>query len=380
MGAPVTFNLSLAPLPANFTGTPQQWATAVISRLTITPSLPWSSFQYGGAISTSDVGPILYLGVNGYEWKVWNAGSASYTDINVQGAGIVPATVPLSALATVDANAVIISSATGAIEVLDPPTTAGEVLTASGSPLAPGWAVLPPFPGLTYFAATLTTSQNFTTNSTLVTAQFNSVSDSNNITFNTGSYGAPINNNEVWFYSASFQIEALSAPANGPGATGAASLSGSGVGSIAVTNGGSGYNSGAPTVALIGGGGSGATATATVAGGVVTGFTVTAAGTGYTTAPLVVISAPSGTWAGTGLQVGAYFCVGGVVVRGSVYRTTAFSNRIGFVATAIVSNKTGSASLATVQIQPAEDTPSANWSLVNNGPNSTFSGHLLGVI
>ena len=56
------------------------------------------------------------------------------------------------------------------------------------------------------------------------------------------------------------------------------------VGTINVTNGGSGYTF-APAVTLTGGGGgSGATATATITNGVVTGITVTG-GSGYTTAP-----------------------------------------------------------------------------------------------
>jgi hypothetical protein len=63
---------------------------------------------------------------------------------------------------------------------------------------------------------------------------------------------------------------------------------------INVTNGGSGYDSGA-TVAFSGGGGSGATATATTnSDEEVNGIAVTAAGTGYTSAPTVTINAVSG--------------------------------------------------------------------------------------
>jgi hypothetical protein len=70
----------------------------------------------------------------------------------------------------------------------------------------------------------------------------------------------------------------------------------SGVLSLTVTSGGSGYTA-APTVTISGGGGSGATATATVASGVVTSLTVTAAGTGYTSSPTVTFTPVSG---GTG--------------------------------------------------------------------------------
>jgi hypothetical protein len=74
-------------------------------------------------------------------------------------------------------------------------------------------------------------------------------------------------------------------------ATATAALSGDGVGSITVTDGGEYYKSALPpTVTITGGGGNGATATATVsAAGIVTGITVTAAGTGYTSVPTVTI-------------------------------------------------------------------------------------------
>jgi FtsP/CotA-like multicopper oxidase with cupredoxin domain len=74
---------------------------------------------------------------------------------------------------------------------------------------------------------------------------------------------------------------------------------------IRVTNGGSGYAA-PPTVTISGGGGSGAAATATVAGGVVTGITltnavtrvfVTSGGTGYTAAPTVTLTGGGGTGA-----------------------------------------------------------------------------------
>ena len=74
-------------------------------------------------------------------------------------------------------------------------------------------------------------------------------------------------------------------------ATATATLSGDGVGSITVTDGGEHYKTALPpTVTITGGGGNGATATATVsAAGIVTGITVTAPGTGYTTVPTVTI-------------------------------------------------------------------------------------------
>jgi hypothetical protein len=88
-------------------------------------------------------------------------------------------------------------------------------------------------------------------------------------------------------------------------ATATATLSGSTIGSIAVSNGGSGYTV-APSVVISGGNGSGATATATISGGVVTGFNITAAGTGYTSAPTVTLTFPA--YASNGLQTAKVKC------------------------------------------------------------------------
>jgi len=62
-----------------------------------------------------------------------------------------------------------------------------------------------------------------------------------------------------------------------------------GVTSIAVTNGGSGYAA-APTVTISGGGGSGAKAVAVISGGVVTSVFVSNPGSGYTSTPSVTFS------------------------------------------------------------------------------------------
>ena len=65
-----------------------------------------------------------------------------------------------------------------------------------------------------------------------------------------------------------------------------ATLSGGGVASVAVSNGGGVYSS-APTVVFTGGGGSGAAGSAVMLGGAVVGVTMTAAGSGYASAPQV---------------------------------------------------------------------------------------------
>jgi hypothetical protein len=83
---------------------------------------------------------------------------------------------------------------------------------------------------------------------------------------------------------------------DGAGATLTVTRSGTTVGTIGVSAGGSGYGFhpfGIPPITITGGSGSGATATATVVNGVITAVTVTNAGTGYSTDP--TIAATSGT-------------------------------------------------------------------------------------
>ena len=63
-------------------------------------------------------------------------------------------------------------------------------------------------------------------------------------------------------------------------------ISNTGLRSISVTSGGTGYTQ-APKVYLSGGGGSGATATASVSGGAISSITLTDTGTGYSSAPTV---------------------------------------------------------------------------------------------
>ena len=74
-------------------------------------------------------------------------------------------------------------------------------------------------------------------------------------------------------------------------ATGIATLTGSFVTGVSITDGGGGYTN-TPLVRFIGGGGSGAGAYAVVSNGIVMSITITNAGYGYTNAPQVVIDPP----------------------------------------------------------------------------------------
>lgn len=141
MPAPVTFDITLAPLPLNFNGTPQQLATAIVQRLTISPAEPWSSFQIGGAIPISDVGPVLIDG----QWHVWDPDTAAYIDLQVDGAGILPGTIPSSALAGGGTpNSFFVYNGAGAPASFSYGAS-GKYLSMSGA--APAWVDLPASPG-----------------------------------------------------------------------------------------------------------------------------------------------------------------------------------------------------------------------------------------
>jgi len=89
-------------------------------------------------------------------------------------------------------------------------------------------------------------------------------------------------------------------------------VAGSGVGSVTILTGGSGYVS--PTATFSGGGGSGATASVTVTAGAITAITVTNSGVNYTSAPTLTITSATGpTTAATftvNLVAGAVSCTG----------------------------------------------------------------------
>ncbi len=254
MPAPVTFNLSLAPLPANANQmTPQQWAQAVVDRLTIAPSAPWSSFQNGGSIGTSDVGPILYLGK---QWKVWDPGTGAYIDLVVDGGGIIARTITLNAWADQTPGGLSYYDASGHAAVLAPATvptgpnwvsgttyvvgnyvtylgvvyrcilgvsgatppnadathwvanssvTTGDVLTQSSAGL-PTWMPLPAPITNTYIEVLLSSDQAFITDGTSIVLNFNTVKASNGVTFDATNHRIPVTAGSVWFFWAAFEI------------------------------------------------------------------------------------------------------------------------------------------------------------------------------
>jgi FtsP/CotA-like multicopper oxidase with cupredoxin domain len=121
------------------------------------------------------------------------------------------------------------------------------------------------------------------------------------------------------------------------------------IGSLTLTNPGSGYSS-APSVSFTGGGGTGATAAVTFAGANVTGLTLNAGGSGYSTAPTVTFSGGGGSGAAATAFLNMYVASVTMGNRGLGYTsapTVSFSGGGGSGATA-TANLTGAVATVTV--------------------------------
>jgi hypothetical protein len=75
---PVQFDVVAGALPEGLSTDPQGLLEAFAERLTITPSVPWSSFVVGAAKPTSDVGPWFK---DGKELWVWDNVTAAYVPL-----------------------------------------------------------------------------------------------------------------------------------------------------------------------------------------------------------------------------------------------------------------------------------------------------------
>lgn len=203
MPSPVDFNLSLAPLPNNFAGTPQQLATAIVDRLTVTPTAPWSSFQNGGVIPSSDLGPVLY---NGTEWRVYDTGLGAYTFATQNGAGLVNNTVTLPKLLGGTAGSILYYNSLGRpAELLASSGTNGQTLQLVAG--LPAWTTPAPLVTSNYFEVTLGTNQTLNTDGSDQVVQFNSVRVQSNVVFDVANYRVPVTIGSVWMFYVSLQVE-----------------------------------------------------------------------------------------------------------------------------------------------------------------------------
>lgn len=206
MPAPVAFNISLAPLPVDFAGSLQDFATAVADRLTVTPAEPWSAFLNGSVIPTSDSGPLLYQGV---EWRVFNPATGAYDYQRLNGTKFVNGSLPLSAVAAGTAGSISIYNPSGRLsELLAASGVAGQVLTlVSGAPVWVNSFV----PGAEYFEVTVNADQNLNTNGSVAIVNFDTVRNQANVTFDTTLHRVPVAAGTVWYFYAYLQVEDVGA-------------------------------------------------------------------------------------------------------------------------------------------------------------------------
>ena len=201
MPAPVSFTLSLAPLPVNFEGTLQEWAAAVVDRLTVAPAEPWSSFQNGGTVGASDVGPIL---LNGLEWRVFSTSLGGYTYHIQNGAGLVDRTVALTKLSAGAAGSVVVFDAAGLPNGLQPGEN-GQVLTMAAN--NPAWSAPASAPGVSYFEATVGTSHPVATNGDTTRIDFDTLKFSNLVAYDTANSRLEVPAGQTWFFYCSLQLD-----------------------------------------------------------------------------------------------------------------------------------------------------------------------------
>ena len=171
----------------------------------------------------------------------------------------------------------------------------------------------------------------------------------------------------VW-WQWNLKLPAPSVSFSGGGGTGLAGTAeiAKGVGTIAITNPGSGYTS-APLISLTGGGGSGATATATTASGHVSTITINYQGSGYTSAPAVSFSGGGGTGAAATAQLTGYVSYVWITNNGSGYTSVpaiTFSGGGGTGATAVAQIALPSA-IQQIIVTVTRSTPGRPWSYVN---------------
>ena len=133
MPSPVSFLLSVATFPANYSATPQQFAQDLVNRMTVVPSAPWNSFQVGAVVPTSNLGPVLYDAGNGMKWLVWDAATGAYINLLVDGGaatgpnggnglggGLLTGSVAIGALAPGAAGGILTYDASGNPTVTPP--------------------------------------------------------------------------------------------------------------------------------------------------------------------------------------------------------------------------------------------------------------------
>lgn len=202
---PVSFDITAGSLPEDLEGDLQTILNAFAERLIIKPTVPWSSFVLGPAQPGSDVGPWFK---DGQELRVWSPVLATYVPVRVRGDGIIPGTLPLSAINALPPQQVLISDIDGNTSIIGGSPGQTIIVAPSGTPVFQNPA----------------TGQLFTAN---VSAAFSYASDGNakRVPFNQAfgplasafdlanhRFVTGANLTGRWFFYASLQIDDINAP------------------------------------------------------------------------------------------------------------------------------------------------------------------------
>ena len=71
-------DIQMGALPANWQGTPQQFADAIAARLSVITQQTFALFVVGATEPSSDVGPWLDTSTSIGTWKVWDSTTGNY--------------------------------------------------------------------------------------------------------------------------------------------------------------------------------------------------------------------------------------------------------------------------------------------------------------
>lgn len=200
MPNPVQFNITAGAVPENFEGGLQATLNMFAERLIIAPSVPWSSFVLGPAQPSSNVGPWFK---DGEELRVWSDTLATYIPVKVNGTGILPGTLPLSAFEQLTPQQVLISDINGNVSIVG--GTPGQVLAVAPS----GTPVFKDADTAQLFYANVGVDYPYASDGNSKTIPFSVAYGSQSAQFDTSTFQFRINSDLVgrWFLYASVLIQ-----------------------------------------------------------------------------------------------------------------------------------------------------------------------------
>lgn len=200
MSSPITFDVTAGAIPDGFEGDLQALLNLFASRLIIAPSVPWSAFQLGEAQPSSNQGPWFK---DGRELRVWSDDAGTYVPVTIDGSGVVPETLPLSAIVDLPPQQVLISDIDGRASYIG--GAPGQVCTVAES----GTPVFKNPPSGQLFYASLSTAFPYVPDGTARVVPFDLAFGPESTEFNTSTYKfvIPADGAGWWFFYASLQID-----------------------------------------------------------------------------------------------------------------------------------------------------------------------------